>query len=64
VSESGQAIVGNVTQAARETTPQKPANLTPALTDGQKLAMTIIGKPERAPVPLRRRQKDDGRSSG
>jgi hypothetical protein len=63
VSEGGQAIVGNVTQAARETAPEKPANSTPALTDAQKPAMTIISKPARAPVASRRRQKDDGSSA-
>ncbi len=63
VSEGGQAIVGNVTQAGRETTPENPANSTPALTDGQKPPMTIIGEPSRAPVPSRRRQKDDGSSA-
>lgn len=63
VSEGGQAIVGNVTQAARETAPEKPANLTPAVTDAQKPAMTVIDEPECAPVPLGGRQKDDGRSS-
>ncbi len=61
VSEGGQAIVGNVTQGTRETAPEKPATLSPALTDAQKPAMTISGKPER--VLLRRKQKDDGRSS-
>jgi len=63
VSDGGQAIVGNVTQAARETAPEKPANASPALTDGQKPAMTILVEPARALVPSRRRQKDDGRSS-
>ena len=63
VSEGGQAIVGNVTQGPREATPQKPANLTPALTDAQEPAMKINDKPERTPVTLRRRQKNDGRSS-
>jgi len=62
VSEGGQAIVGNVTQAARETAPAKAANLV-ALTDAQKTAMTIVDKPERAPVPLQRGRKDGGRSS-
>jgi hypothetical protein len=63
VSEGGQAIVGNVTQAARETTPEMPPNLAPALTDAKKPAITMIGEPERVPVALRRKQKDDGRSS-
>jgi hypothetical protein len=41
--EGGQAIVGNVTQGAPATAPQKPANLTPALADARKPAMTLIG---------------------
>lgn len=53
VSEGGQAIVGNVTQAARRTTPEK----TPALTDARKPPMSIIGEPERAPVALRARAR-------
>jgi hypothetical protein len=63
VSEGGQAIVGNVTQAGRETTPKKPGNSTPALTDAHKSPMTIIGEASRPPVPSRRRQKDDGSSA-
>jgi hypothetical protein len=72
VSEGGQAIVGNVTQAARETAPEKTANCSlghvadnscPALTDAQKPAMTMIDNQVRAPVALRPRQKDDKRSS-
>jgi hypothetical protein len=63
VSEGGQAIVGNVTQGPPEATPQEPAKSLPALTDARQPAMKIIGKRERAPVALRRRQKDDGRSS-
>jgi hypothetical protein len=56
VNEGGQAIVGNVTQGASEPTPQKPANLTPALTDARQPEMPIVGEPERAPVPLRRKK--------
>jgi hypothetical protein len=63
VSEGGQAIVGNVTQAAHETAPEKTAKAMPALTDAQQTPMTIVGEPERAPIPFRRRRKDDGRSS-
>ncbi len=59
----GLALVAPPTQAGRETTPENPANSTPALTDGQKPPMTIIGEPSRAPVPSRRRQKDDGSSA-
>ena len=63
VSEGGQAIVGNVTQAGRETVREKAAKSLPALTDGQQTAMAIIGEPERAPAAVRRGRKDDGRSS-
>jgi hypothetical protein len=62
VSEGGQAIVGNVTQAAaRETALEKAANSPPALSNAQERPMAIIGEAERAPVASRRR-KDDGRS--
>jgi hypothetical protein len=63
VSEGGQAIVGNVTRAARETASEKPTDVTPALTDAQKPPMTIIGEPSRAPAVSRRRKKDDGSSA-
>jgi hypothetical protein len=66
VSQGGQAIVGNVTQAAREaareTAPDKAAHPPPALADARQAPMTIIGEPERAPVALRRRRNDGGRS--
>ena len=52
VSEGGQAIVGNVTQAAREPAPEKTAKSVPALTDAQQIPMTIIGEPERAPAAV------------
>jgi hypothetical protein len=62
VSQGGQAIVGNVTQGARESAPAKPSNLTPALSDARQAPMTILGEPERVPVELRRRQGDDSGS--
>jgi hypothetical protein len=74
VGQGGQAIVGNVTpaarEAARETAPEKAANLTPALSHSKEPPMTIIGDAKRAPVAsersrkvlLPRRRKDDGRS--
>ncbi len=37
VREGRQAIVGNVTQAAREIAPEKPANASPALPMGRNL---------------------------
>jgi hypothetical protein len=63
VSEGGQAIVGNVTQAATKTVPEKPAKLTPAVTDARQPAMKIIDDPAHAPASLLRRQKHGGRSS-
>ena len=62
VSEGGQAIVGNVTQGADKTALENPAEPTPALADARQPAMTIIGEPERAPVPLRRK-RDVGSSA-
>jgi hypothetical protein len=61
--KAGQAIVGNVTQATGEPALEKAATVTPALTDAREPAMTIIGKLDRAPVALRRKQKDDESSS-
>jgi hypothetical protein len=60
VSEGGQAIVGNVTQAPRATAPEKkrPDNA-PALSDARQPAMPVIEQTERVPVPLRRKQEDD-----
>ena len=63
VSEGGQAIVGNVTQAAREATQQSGAYKTTALTDARRPAMPIIDKSDREPVKLRRKRENDGRSS-
>ena len=63
VGEGGQAIVGNVNQAAREAVPQKPSDKMRALTDAHQDAMPIIDNPERVPASVRRRQKDDGQSS-
>ena len=62
VSEGGQAMVGNVTQA-RESAPKRKANLTPALRDSRQPTMTIIGEQQGVPVEPRRGKKDAGRSS-
>jgi hypothetical protein len=62
VSEGGQAIVGNVTQAAGGKASEKPAHTTPALTDTRQQAMPIIGTPAQV-LPLRTKKKDGGRSS-
>jgi len=51
VAEGGQAIVGNVTQAAHE---NEDAYTTKALTDARQAAMETITEPERMPVLLRR----------
>jgi hypothetical protein len=54
VSEGGQAIVGNVTQAPRAA-PTEPATSPLALPDSQTPAMTILGDESAAmPVPLKR----------
>jgi hypothetical protein len=63
VSEGGQAIVGNVTQPAVGTAPEKPAATTPALTDTRQQAMPVIETPAQV-LPLRiKSKKDGGRSS-
>jgi hypothetical protein len=51
VSDKGQAIVGNVTQAAPTTRSEEPANA-PALTDARQLAMEILDAPEQVAVRL------------
>jgi hypothetical protein len=63
VGEGGQAIVGHVTQAARGSPAEIPAQATAALTDARQPAMPIIEKPEHSPVPVRRRRNNDGESS-
>jgi hypothetical protein len=55
VSEGGQAIVGNVTQAPRENPRDKATASPPALADSQKPAMMIVGEPAPTPVPLKRK---------
>src|SRR5271154_3789371 len=57
VGEGGQAIVGNVTQAAPKAAPAKADDSTSALTDGRQPAMPIIEDRKREGVPLQRRQK-------
>ena len=59
VNEGGQAIVGNVNQAAGGIAAEKPVTTTPALTDARQQAMPIIETPAQA-VPLRTK-KNDGR---
>ena len=59
VSDGGQAIVGNVTQAPRDVLPEKTPNATPALTDARQIPMEIVGEGKRKPVPQRRRHTGD-----
>ncbi len=59
VSEGGQAIVGNVTQGARE----EPVERTPVLTDARQAAMPIIGRSALSPVPVKRSRNNDEPSS-
>jgi hypothetical protein len=55
VNDGGQAIVGNVTPRARRMALKKRGRVTPALADGRRAAI----EPQRTPVPLQRRLKDD-----
>jgi hypothetical protein len=57
VSDGGQAIVGNVTGPADETALKKRVRVTPVLADARQFPMAIIGEPQRAPIPLRRRPR-------
>jgi len=59
VNEGGQAIVGNVNQAAGGTAAEKPVTTTPALTDARQQAMPIIETPAQV-VPLRTKKSDGG----
>jgi hypothetical protein len=62
VSEGGQAIVGNVTQPAGGTAPEKPVTTRPALTDTRQRAMPIIETTAEV-LPLRTKKNDGGRLS-
>jgi len=53
----------HVTQAARGSPAEIPANATAALTDERQSAMPIMDKPERSPIPVQRGRNDDGDSS-
>src|SRR6266404_5231632 len=57
VSEGGQAILGNVTQAAHGAAPERAANSTPALSHSKEPPMAIIGETARVPVPSERGRK-------
>jgi hypothetical protein len=56
----GQAIVGNVTQAPRETARDKAAASPPALADSQMPALTIVGKPALTAVLFKRKPSKTG----
>jgi len=60
VNEGGQAIVGNVNQAASGTAAEKPVTTTPALTDARQQAMPIIETTPAQVVPLRTKKNDGG----
>jgi len=63
VSEGGQAIVGNVTQEASRTVPQKPVATTPALSDTRQQAMPPVEPPSQV-LALHTRKKVGGRDGG
>ena len=60
VNEGGQAIVGNVNQAASGTALEKSVTATPALTDARQQAMPIIETIPAQVVPLRTKKNDGG----
>jgi hypothetical protein len=57
VSEGGQAIVGNVTQTAREPVPERAGDAPPALGHSKEPPMPIVGAPERGTVPVEHGRK-------
>lgn len=58
VGEGGQAIVGNVTQAARENAPDNKAASAPALAHDKTAPMpTIDGSSKAQPAPIRRKRR-------
>jgi hypothetical protein len=62
VNEGGQAIVGNVNQAAGGAAAKKRVITTPALSDARQQAMPIIETTPAQVVPLRTKKNDGGRS--
>jgi len=60
VNEGGQAIVGNVNQAAGGPAAEKAITTTPALTDARQQAMPIIETTPAQVVPLRTKKTDGG----
>ena len=59
VNEGGQAIVGNVTQAAPGNPSAQAAEARPALADAKLAPMTIVDERVREPAPIQRRENDD-----
>ena len=57
VSEGGQAIVGNVTQAPRETAHGNVAAAPPALSHSPMSPMTMVGEAAAEPVPVERKSR-------
>ncbi len=62
VAEGGQAIVGNVTQAAARAAPEEVGKPKPALTDARQVPMEIIGESKQTPAPTRANSKAPGSS--
>ena len=60
VNEGGQAIVGNVNQAASGTAAEKSVTRTPALSDARQQAMPIIETTQAQVVSLRTKKNDGG----
>ena len=60
VNEGGQAIVGNVNQAAGGTAAEKPVTTMRALSDARQQAMPIIETTRAQVVPLRTNKNDGG----
>ena len=57
VSDGGQAMFGNVSRPAhRRAASKKRTRVTPQLSDARRAPMEIIGDPQRARVPQRRKQ--------
>jgi hypothetical protein len=57
VSEGGQAIVGNVTQAPRETAHGNVAAAPPELSHSPMSPMTMVGQAAAEPVPVERKSR-------
>jgi hypothetical protein len=58
VGEGGKAIVGNVTNPARDSSSQNTSTPVPALTDARQVPMQTIDNPARVPATSQRRRKN------